>query len=245
MHPIAFHIAGVAVRYAGLLYLAAIIVAWAYAARVARRRQWSTKLVLPGVALVVSAAYMGARIHGAMQDWEWHSADLLDPLRSGALSFFGGLGLGAIALIGFLRWARLPIGAVADELSLIAPVLYALFRLGCLLNGDDYGRPTSMPWGMSFPEGSPPTAFRVHPVPLYEVVLMIPVWFVQRRRGDVLPDGVRSFDLCVLLGIERFLVDFLRPSWAQADYLAASQWFALALIGIGAMGRSWLLRRKT
>lgn len=244
MNPIAFHVAGQAVRYAGLLYVVAVIVAWSWAWRVARRRQWDTDLILPGVAAVVSAAYAGARIHGALRDWDRFTANPIgELLRSGNLSFFGGLLLGTVALVAFLRWVKLPVGAVADELAPIAPVVYAIFRLGCFLNGDDYGRPTSLPWGISFPNGSPPTLERVHPVQLYEIVLMVPVLLAMRRRNyGNLPDGMRSFDLCVFLGLERFLVEFFRPSYVYSDYLAAPQWFALALMAVGVTGRLRLWR---
>ena len=44
-------------------------------------------------------------------------------------------------------------------------------RLGCLLSGDgDYGVPTTLPWGMSFPNGIVPTMERVHPTPVYEFI---------------------------------------------------------------------------
>lgn len=234
VHPVAFHIAGYPFRFAGLLYLAAVIVGWVYAARVARRRQWDIDLVLPGVAVVVAAAYLGARMHGAMRDWDLFADDPLSQLQqSGNLSFFGGLLLGAIVMTGFLRWVKLPVGEVADELAPVAPIVYAIFRLGCFLNGDDYGVPTTLPWGISFPNGSPPTAERVHPVQLYEIALMVPVWLALRRPGyRNMPAGTRAFDLCLFLGLERFFIEFLR-----AGYLNAAQWFALALVGVGVTGR--------
>lgn len=240
MHPVAFTVAGYDVRYAGLSYLVAIIVAWVYATRVARRNHWSPELVLPGVASVVAAAYLGARIHGAMLDWPLFTVDPIGQLfRSSGLSLFGGLFVGSLVMLGFLRWARLPVGRVADELALVAPLLYAIFRLGCFLNGDDYGVPTSLPWAMSFPDGAPPTLERVHPVQLYELALMLPVWLTLRRSSyRHAPAGTRAFDLCILLGIERMVVEFFRPGFAQAQYLAGPQWLALALLAIGVIGRT-------
>lgn len=49
---------------------------------------------------------------------------------------------------------------------------YGIGRIGCLLSGDgDYGIPTSLPWGMSFPHGLVPTTQRVHPTPIYELIV--------------------------------------------------------------------------
>ena len=68
-----------------------------------------------------------------------------------------------------MAWQQLPLMQV---LSAAAPAMtlgHAVGRIGCFLVGDDYGRPTSLPWGMAFPEGLPPTTDRVHPTQLYEV----------------------------------------------------------------------------
>jgi phosphatidylglycerol:prolipoprotein diacylglycerol transferase len=246
MHPIAFHIAGYPIRYAGLLYLVAIVIAWVYTWRVARRRQWDTEVVLPGMAVVVAAAYLGARLHGAMHDWNGLApGSLREVLGDGDLSLFGGLLLGAVAMVAFLRWARLPVGVAADEMSAVAPVLYAIFRLGCFLNGDDYGLPTSLPWGMSFPDGAPPTHERVHPVQLYEMALMVPIWMAVRWRTRFgLPDGARTFELCMPMGMERFFIEFLRPQAEGTSYLGTPQWLALALVAVGIVGRLRLRRSE-
>src|SRR5260370_26932490 len=58
---------------------------------------------------------------------------------------------------------------------------YAIGRIGCLVSGDgDYGIPTSLPWGMSFPNGLVPTTERVHPTPIYEflvgLVIFVYLW---------------------------------------------------------------------
>ena len=91
------------------------------------------------------------------------------------------------------------------------PAAYALGRIGCFLVGDDYGRPTTLPWGVAFPRESrppppdhwpgisgfrfrraspPDTLLAVHPTQLYEAVLMIAVFMVLwRLRGNGRPAG--------------------------------------------------------
>ncbi|HEX9563325.1 MAG TPA: prolipoprotein diacylglyceryl transferase family protein [Gemmatimonadaceae bacterium] len=247
MHPIAFQIAGHPVRSQGLLYVLAVIVAGVYAYRVARRNGWDSERVLPGLALVVAAAYLGARLHGALNNWQVVVADpVRGLLHPGDLSFFGGLASGSAVLVAFLWRARLPMGAVADALSPIAPVIYAVFRLGCFLNGDDYGSPTELPWGMSFPEGSPPTTERVHPTQLYEMLLMAPVflWLRSRIRSDHSAGSV-AFELCILMGAERIAVEVWRSGFGRSGpgHLVTSQWLALVLAAVGVAGRWWLSKR--
>ena len=244
MHPILFRIAGHAVETNGVLYFLAIIVAWAYSVRAAKRNGWNAEDVLPGLVLVIVAAYAGARLLGAANQQGRFPADPLgELLKPHGLSFFGGLLTGSLAVLGYLRWKRLPLGKAADALAPIAPVLYAMFRLACLLNGDDYGRPTTMPWGIRFPEGSPPTTERVHPTQIYELLLMVPVfvWLWSRRETHLRP-GALAFELCALMGAERFVVEFWRVSERVAAGLTLSQWLALLLIAIGLAGRYVLVR---
>jgi phosphatidylglycerol:prolipoprotein diacylglycerol transferase len=76
-----------------------------------------------------------------------------------------------------MRWRRLPI---ISTLAAAAPGLaagHAIGRIGCFLVGDDYGRPTDLPWAVAFPEGLPPTELPVHPTQLYEAAaLAVVTW---------------------------------------------------------------------
>ncbi len=61
-----------------------------------------------------------------------------------------------------------------DAGATAAALGYGLGRMGCLFAGDgDYGTPTSLPWGMSFPHGLVPTTDRVHPTPIYEFIAAV------------------------------------------------------------------------
>ena len=98
-----------------------------------------------------------------------HDAPFLSLLFSrGGLSWFGGFLGGVGAGLWALRRRRIPI---VPALSAAAPALavgHAIGRIGCFLVGDDYGRPTDLPWAVAFPRGLPPTTVPVHPTQLYE-----------------------------------------------------------------------------
>ncbi len=245
MHPILFHIAGHAVEANGVIYFLAILVAWWHTVKAARRNGWDPHDVLPGVILTVIAAYLGARLHGALIHGVGSPDSPRGLLRMHGLSFFGGLATGSLTVLGYLRWKRLPLGAAADELAPVVPVLYGMFRLGCFLNGDDYGRATALPWGMRFPEGSPPALQHVHPTQLYEMLLMVPifVWLLKRRRAG-LPAGALMLELCLLMGAERFVVEFWRLGEPVAAGLTSAQWLAVLLTLIGLAGRTYLAFRR-
>jgi phosphatidylglycerol:prolipoprotein diacylglycerol transferase len=73
-----------------------------------------------------------------------------------------------------VRRYQLPLGRVAGAAAIPLTPAYRISRLGCLLSGDGtYGKPTSVPWAMSFPNGVVPTDFPVHPTPLYETLAAV------------------------------------------------------------------------
>jgi phosphatidylglycerol:prolipoprotein diacylglycerol transferase len=152
-------------------------------------------------------------------------------LDRGGLSWFGGL-VGGLTLGLVAAWrARLPwlplLAAAAPALA----VGQAVGRIGCFLVGDDYGRPTSLPWGVAFPQGLPPTLARVHPTQLYEAALLavLAALLVRWRRRGV--DDRRL--LAAYLGIAgtgRFLIEIVRVNVRVALGLTVAQWASLALV---------------
>src|ERR1700726_2641423 len=82
----------------------------------------------------------------------------------------------ALDLRGSAGFLKIPLLEFLDICSPAAAVGYAIGRIGCLLSGDgDYGRPTSLPWGMSFPNGVVATTDPVHPTPPYEFFIWLAI----------------------------------------------------------------------
>jgi prolipoprotein diacylglyceryl transferase len=147
-------------------------------------------------------------------------------------AWFGGFlgGFGAMLLLG--RRAKLPLMQFLDACSPAASFGYAIGRIGCFLSGDgDYGKPTSLPWGMSFPEGVVSTAekcvewgrsadCRVHPAPLYELILWCAIGAFLWHMGTKAVKGPKAqgeifCNYLILTGVARFLVEIIRinPPW--------------------------------
>jgi len=136
-------------------------------------------------------------------------------------AWFGGF-LGGFGAMLFMGWrAKLPVWEFLDACSPAASFGYAIGRIGCFLSGDgDYGKPTSLPWGMSFPNGVVPTTDRVHPAPLYELLIWSAIgWLLWRLGARLLknqrhPGEIFSYYL-ILTGVARFLVEIIRinPPW--------------------------------
>lgn len=169
-------------------------------------------------------------------------------LSRGGMSWFGGLLVGLVAGLSLIWWRRLPI---LGMLAAAAPAItlgQAVGRLGCFLVGDDYGRPTTLPWGIAFPEGLPPTLERVHPTQIYEAVALFSfTWLLVRWRRS----GTGDLDVfgryLILVCLTRFLIEFVRVNVRVALGLTVAQWFTLGGMAVGAallvLGRARTARR--
>jgi phosphatidylglycerol:prolipoprotein diacylglycerol transferase len=131
-------------------------------------------------------------------------------------TWFGGFLGGFFAFLILARRAKLPLLGFLDACSPAGAFGYAVGRMGCLLSGDgDYGTPTTLPWGMSFPNGVVPTTERVHPTPVYEFLAWCAIGAVLWYLGGKYlrrPQG-KGFIFCgylILTGIARYLVEIIR-----------------------------------
>jgi phosphatidylglycerol---prolipoprotein diacylglyceryl transferase len=170
------------------------------------------------VGMVAVAALLG--IVGAKL---WHVIDTPVEFReigwrvlydSAGFAWYGGLIFGISALMFQGWWAKIGMLKTLDLAAPAAAVGYGIGRIGCFLSGDGcYGVATTLPWGMSFPNGIEPTApgVRVHPTPLYELAAGLVIgWWLWRRGGKPHGTGAVVGQYLVLTGIARFLVEFVR-----------------------------------
>lgn len=157
-------------------------------------------------------------------------------LSRGGMSWFGGFAGGVAAGLAMMVWQKLP---PMQVLSAAAPAMtlgHAVGRIGCFLVGDDYGYPTSLPWGLSFPEGLPPTTDRVHPTQLYEMGALFALTvglLALRRRGA----GSRTVfgTYLVAAGTIRFLIELVRVNVVVFAGMTTAQLFSVALVVAGAV----------
>jgi phosphatidylglycerol:prolipoprotein diacylglycerol transferase len=194
---------------------------------------------LPGDAINAAMAGVLGGLAGAKLIWaiEFHNtAPFLDLVLSrGGLSWFGGLAGGLIAGLATLRRYRVPL---VRGLAAASPGLalgHAIGRIGCFLVGDDYGRPSTLPWAVAFPKGLPPTDVPVHPTQLYEAIpLAMLAWLLIRWRQRNTPDAVVLARYLMLAGAIRFTVEFLRINAPVLGSLTLAQLWSMALMAAGA-----------
>jgi phosphatidylglycerol---prolipoprotein diacylglyceryl transferase len=252
IYPFIVHLGPLEVTGYGLMLMVAFLMGGWLIARQLREAQLREEYAADIVAAAVIGGIIGAKL--------WYVALTGDPgalLSRGGLVWYGGFIGGALAVI--LNGWRLKV-PLRWTMQLVAPALaasYALGRVGCFLVNDDYGRPTSLPWGMRFPQGLPPstagnlhqlfgipvpagidpsTVLAVHPTQLYEVIAMLlafAILWLLRKRGDR-PAGWLFGVYLIFAGIERFLVEIVR---AKDDRLLGpftlAQLTSVILLAIG------------
>jgi phosphatidylglycerol:prolipoprotein diacylglycerol transferase len=169
---------------------------------------------------------------------EGHVADLL--FSRGGLSWFGGLIGGVGTGLWMLRHKRVPIVAALAAATPALAVGHAIGRIGCFFVGDDYGRPSDLPWAVAFPEGLPPTSVPVHPTQLYEAAALAAVaWALIRWRRQGVADAEVLGRYCVLAGSIRFAIEFIRVNVRVLGPLTLAHLIAMSLIVGGIVTMQW------
>jgi len=210
------HIGPLSLPTFGLMVATGLLVA-AYVLQADFRRRGIRADAFLIIGMAGLAGIVGARLYHALES---PAEFLADPksfifTRFG-FAWFGGFLGGFAALLLLAKREKIPTLTFLDACSPAACVGYAIGRIGCFLSGDgDYGIPTTLPWGMSFPNGVVPTTERVHPTPLYEFFAWMLIAYVLWRIGArFLLDGKlagRVFcGYLVMTGIARFLVEIIR-----------------------------------
>jgi phosphatidylglycerol:prolipoprotein diacylglycerol transferase len=252
VYPFIIHLGPLEITGYGLMLMVAFLTGGWLIARQLRENNLREDYAADMVAAAVVGGIIGAKL--------WYVALTRDPgalFSRGGLVWYGGFIGGALAVI--LNGWRLRV-PLRWTMQLAAPALaaaYALGRVGCFLVNDDYGQPTNLPWGVKFPNGSPPstaanlhafgvsvspgvdpsTVMSVHPTQLYEVAAMLvafAVLWVLRKKGR--PVGWLFGVYLVFAGIERFLVEIVR---AKDDRLLGpftiAQLASVSLVALGAL----------
>lgn len=252
--PVAISLGPLDIYWYGLMYAVGFGLAW-WLGRLRARRpdapirpgQMDDLLLFGAVGVIV-----GGRIGYAL----FYAGDqvLADPLSllrvwEGGMAFHGGL-LGVIVVLWlYARYHRIRPLALGDFVAPLIPPGLAAGRLGNFINGELWGAPTTLPWGMVYPPLGPDPR---HPSQLYQmalegIALFVLLWWFSRRPR---PAGAVTGLFLVGYGTARFVVEFVRLPDAHIGYLAGG-WFtmgqalSLPMILAGALIMTWALRSRS
>ncbi|WP_227267550.1 prolipoprotein diacylglyceryl transferase [Roseobacter weihaiensis] len=226
-----------ALRWYALAYIVGIVVAWRLAVRAAGQPNlWRAETPVMSAAQIedlltwiILGIILGGRL-GYVFFYQpgyylQNPAEIL-AVWQGGMAFHGGL-LGVICA-GWIYTKRHQIAqlSTADLIALGVPAGLLLGRVANFINGELWGRPTEMPWGVVFPGAAAQDCAGVeglcarHPSQLYEAGLeglvlgLLLVWLVWWR-GALKKPGLIAGTFFAGYGMARFFVEFFRQPDAQ------------------------------
>ena len=222
--PILLAIGPLKVRWYGLMYIFGFIAAWWLATLRAKKLNsgWNAEQVSDLIFYSALGVIIGGRL-GYMFFYNWPTL-LAEPLSlirvwQGGMSFHGGLVGVLIAFVLFARKTQKTFFNVSDFIAPMVPIGLGLGRIGNFINAELWGRITTAPWGMVFPNAGP---FPRHPSQLYEfllegIVLFTILWtYSSKPRAPMAVSGL----FLVLYACFRIFCEFFRQPDIQIGFLA-------------------------
>lgn len=243
--PIAFSLGPILIRWYALAYLAGFIGGWVYGGWLAdldrdrRPNREDIDNILPWMVLGV---ILGGRT-GYVLFYNF-SEYLANPLSvfyiwEGGMSFHGGLAGVVFVILAFCRYHKIHPLAMGDIVATVVPIGLFFGRIANFINGELFGRITTVPWAVNFPYGG---GLARHPSQLYEaflegVVLFIILFFMARNANIRRMQGMLFGVLLTGYGTARFFVEFFREPDPQLglylQYFSMGQFLCLPMIAAG------------
>ncbi len=262
MQPVLFQLGPLTIRYYGLMYVTALLLAIVLLRHDGKRFSLSPERMVDLAFYTFVAGIIGGRLYYVFLRWDYYGANLwkVFAVWEGGMAIHGGLIGGIIGIIVFARVIQVPALRLADMVAPTVSLGHAFGRFGNFMNGDAHGYPLRSQWlpewlrhfpdwmGVTFPLSSPAGRLfpgqPLHPVMLYELVLNLIgfglLWSVRKR--PVLADTPGR-----LLGLYFMYYAAVRPftSLFRADDLYIGSFRAPHVISVvmALIGLALLLRR--
>lgn len=241
MHPLLFEFGGFPIYSYGVLLAAAYLSGLWLAVRRARARGLDGDRVMDLGIWVIAAALIGAKLLLLLVDFDYYSrnpGELLGVFRSGGV-FYGGLIAAILVAFWYMRRSKLPLWHTFDAFAPGIALGHVVGRLGCALAGCCYGRPTSLPWAITFTNPlaadnvGTPLDVPLHPTQFYEAgaeLLILVLLLTTERRGRPFP-GRTFWGYILLYAISRFVIEIFRGDPRGAVWIVStSQAISLVLV---------------
>jgi phosphatidylglycerol:prolipoprotein diacylglycerol transferase len=241
----------------GLIWYAALLVALVYSVHSAQRSGLNPRSMYWAVTLSIVGGLWGGNLLGLLVHG-WNGSVALLTFWEGGKSWYGGAILGGLVGGLFFYFRKLPVLAYADASVPAVALGYCVGRLGCFLNGDDFGTLSQLPWAVTYSPGTAAysdhlsrgwiasgaaASLPIHPVQLYALFLGLAL-FVLLANWRPRHSGDRLSTFLVLYGAARFGME----PWLRGDFravvgpLSPPQVFSLLFLACGV--GVWAISRR-
>jgi phosphatidylglycerol---prolipoprotein diacylglyceryl transferase len=156
MIPVLFHVGPLPVYSYGLMLGVAFLLGSYVLSLHFKRHKIDPSIASTITVLAVVFGISGAKILYLIEEWRLFVRDPWGmTFSAGGLTWYGGFLLALLVVSLYVRAKRLPFMKVWDGLGIALILAYGVGRVGCHLSGDgDYGRPTHLPWGAIYSQGT-------------------------------------------------------------------------------------------
>ena len=257
MLPILLHYGRFSLPTYGFLAAVGLLAGLAISVRYARRHGMDPDKTWNLGILAILAGIVGAKLLLVVNDWAFywaHPRDIfsLATLQAGGV-WSGGLVAAVLVSWWYVRRNRLPVLKTCDVFAPGIALGHAIGRLGCFAAGCCWGKPTTLPWGVTFTNPlagelvGTPLGVRLHPTQLYEMALELAnfcllAWVLGRKRFDGQVIGTYMF----VYGFVRYFLEFLRDDPERGSvlhgFMSGTQLVSIGLVIAG--GLLWLRRER-
>lgn len=258
MHPILVHFGRIEIRSYGFMLAVSFLLGIWLASRRAKRAGLDPQKILDLSVIIILSAVAGSRLLYVVFHLDQYANPLdVFALWQGGATFYGGFLLTMAASYWWVKRNGMSFLKVADVCAPSIALGLVFTRIGCLLSGCCYGKPTDGPLGLVFPPDSPAGSaaaalaaergvehVALHPTQIYSsfkgLVIFLVLMLAQRHLKR---EGALFGLFLVLYGIGRFTIDFFRYYETNARVLMGltfNQVISVVLIMAGV----FLLQRR-
>lgn len=254
MHPVLFEIFGITIYSYGAMIFIAFLVSLFFAKKLAKIEGISTKLYEDIAIMGLIVGLLGAKLLYFFVNLNTifsPNVSFIEHLRSGFV-FYGA----PIAVVIYLYYAQKKFKfSCIDFLDItmaVIPIGHAIGRIGCLLAGCCYGRPTNLPWGVKLNSDVVPEnliGVTLHPVQIYESILLVFLFIFLYKKFKNKSFKGQIFSLyCILYAPIRFFCEFFRGDdvrgYVPFIHLSTSQFISVLFLVVGLLSYNIFKKNK-
>ncbi len=247
MYPQILHIYGPFSinSYGAMIALGLVLFLWLMTKDPRRKKLLSADQLSNVLMVAIGAALLGGRLLFYLSE-SHQIKNFLDffALWQGGLSILGAV-ISILAFVPlYLKWQNIAVLPFFDLVSVYAPLLQSISRIGCFLAGCCYGIHTTLPWAITYThtKSLAPLCMPLHPAQLYAALTLFGIFlfmklYAQKRFTG--PGQLISLYL-ILSSLGRLFIDFYRAdrvyTASLGQWLSINQWIALAIAGVSFIG---------